>query len=165
MIKRAALVLVFVVVVVAGGATPALASKDSKKHHVTAITKKQAAKQFEADDGPFSAARTAYGTAFLAWQSAHGIPAETASFVDAFVAACHTFEHHLDTQRWPSADKSDVRTFASSLTAVANDIASLPSITTVSGGDELAARFDSDSATSEADSNNLRHALGLPPLT
>jgi hypothetical protein len=164
MIKTTA--LVFVVAVSMGTiGHSAMASASTKKHAAHVPTTKLAAAQFSHDDAPFAKARAAYATAFSTWYASKAPTSETTSFVDPFVAACQTFEHKLDSQSWPPTDRSKVRTFAASLAVVANDVARLPSVSTVASGLALATQFARDSAASEADSNSLRKALGLPALT
>lgn len=130
-------------------------------HHAITISKHAAATQYLGDDASFSTARTAYQTDFTAWLAAHKPSSETTSFVDPFVAACHTFEQELQSQKWPAADKSSIRRFAASLGVVATDVNSLPTVTLATGtawGDKLT----KDSATSLADAEKVRKELGLP---
>ncbi len=164
MVRRTVLAVV-VAVSMATIANSAMASASAKKHGDHVTTTKLAATQFGKDDAPFARARLAYATAFAQWYASKGPTSETTSFVDPFVAACQTFEHELDSQQWPPTDRSRGRTFAASIAVVANDVARLPSITTVASGLALATQFARDGATSEADSNGLRKALGLPALT
>jgi hypothetical protein len=154
-----------VIVLTSSVAAASSATEWAKKPSLRSLTTKTAAKQFLADDAPFAAARTIYGEAFTSWEAAKKPFSATASFVEPFLTACQAFEHRLDSQKWPSNAVSDVRIFAKSLIPVRNDVAALPSLTSLAGGSALAAKLARDSVASRTDSNDLRRVLGLPLLS
>jgi hypothetical protein len=152
------------IVATASIATASSASELVKKPSTHRMTVKQAAKQFLSDDASFATARTTYANAFASWEAAKRPFSTTTSFVEPFVHACQTFERKLDSQHWPRQAVAAVRIFAASLTPVAQDVATLPSLISLSGGAALAARFARDSATALTDSNKLRSVLGVRPV-
>jgi hypothetical protein len=146
------------------GVALSLTSRAAASHKVRAVTTKEASRHYLSDVAPFAIARTGYETAFAEWHASRGVPSETATFVDPFVAACRILDRKLKSQRWPSIARSDVRALEASVSVVALDVSKLPSIDAHTAS-AWGIALERDSTASTADANRVRSDLGLPPAT
>jgi hypothetical protein len=161
MLKRS--VAVLSIAVAAAGTTPALASARHDEGP-RSVSIAQGGTQYLADVAPFTVARTAFQAEYAAWYTSHGSPSSTAHFAAPFVTASHTFEKKLLSQGWPSRALPAAHALAGQVSVVANDVARLASLSslTIAVGE---ATLERDSTVSSADADKLRADLGLPPAT
>jgi hypothetical protein len=134
----------------------------AESHSVRAVTIKEASRHYLSDIAPFATARTAYQTAFAQWHENRETPSVTISFVRPFVTACRILDRKLKSQSWPDLARSDVRALEASVSVVARDVSRLPLIDAATAS-AWGIALERDSATSTADANRVRSALGLPP--
>jgi hypothetical protein len=115
--------------------------------------------QFTADRTAMAAASGTFTQAFGAWERSGASYTQTSPFVNAYVTAIAAQDHKLLSQTWPAGVISDIDMVVRSDAAVQGTIQSLSGS---SSDPDFFLSYDQDAAVSIADSNIVRHDLGIP---